>query len=821
VRGALATFPGFLRSHGITVAVSTVAAGIFGWVVNVWMLAVKFEGNNDVPVGSPVTGQNNTNWAVVFWVLCSMVVFGAVGYARAAGLRRFLYDVRTTPRVLVGLVRRDGVRARVHLLWGAGLAMLLGLLVPPAVGAVVSVGVLAALPTVIGAIAGSVLSRVGSAVLRPFRPGAAPFGMEAMIVGLSGAGAALFVAFVVPNSGIRAAVAGVCILLAIVLAQQAKAGIDAPGVTAALVAFTLGAVWVLRRVLAAKHVLADDGGFAECGLDFGTWWRQCQGAGAVRRQAVPGGVASAFGAPVGVFLGSWAGSVARLRPALFTHLAPPPPAPRLDPDSSWRTRAHAWEHGATVTIELADGSTVRCGTDAGGSIATPWVARGLHPTAAADPVADPVADPGGFDWRAPPPVDPFRGAPPAGTAEGLAARLNALADHAPSADHAAAVQRLFHDAPRQPQADLFERIEQLERQHHDVWRDRLEHVQGQQIDLATRAQQQLDALHRVAGSHAGATAPAPAVDRLTGSTGRLFEPAPSSTSIHRAVPGNPSGDVVTRLEVLQQQMRGFDDVHAPLNGHHVAVATAHHGLVAASPPGGSDATSGLAPSGGLPFSGQHGATLGALRDLLPLPAGPQVVHLPGAHAVVTASDLGAAPDLAGRGLEARHVVAAPDHVDRLAAATRTAAPDPTLAELERLQAELHRYRAVHGVPLAGPEPWYRAQVDALSSNAHQSTTLRLQTDLVSLQRDLHTMSALRARSESMDRLVEMRQTLESVVRGRMSVDDGNAVAVDRFGVGLAGLAGQVELMIAAQVAEDAATTRRDDGATRPEGDTDD
>ena len=711
LRGALKTLPTFLRHNLGTVLVSAIAAGVIGWVVNVWMLAVRFEGNNDVPAGSPVTGQNNTNWAVMFWVLFSMVLFGGVGYARAVGMRQFLYDLRTTPRVLLGLIHRDGARARIHLLWGAAVALLLGLAVPPAIAAVVSVGILATLPTIIGAICGSVLGRLFTGVLKPFRPGAQPLGMEAMIVGLVGSGLALALAFVVPSKGVRAAIAGICIIVAFVLARQLKAR------SAALVAVAAIAVYqALRWVLEAKQVLADDGGFAECGLDFGTWWRACEGAGAVRRQAVPGGVASAFGAPIGVFFGMWAGAVSKSRPAFLRDRSPRHPAPRPSTQTDtnidvglsdhWRDRPSAWHPATGHTLDVGSGSPVWSASDAHGHQTVPWMVGGEHPA-----TIDPIAHPHSFDWRTRPPTDPFGAATQGTDAASMADRLNTLHRYAPTPQHLAEVRQFFDRAPHQSLHHTLEDLGRIEADHRATWGERLTAADSRlDADLHHMASSRLEALHELSLDHA--------LPRDTGNFLRVLQqqqhdrfgevglpPSGTTTSVEHLFhvghatssgPAAPVADTRTtteRLEASLVEMQRYAATQHAMSGHTTALAAGHHdGL----PHGGAVgiAGTGMSPGPATPFTGVHGLQLGEARCGLPLTPGSQLVETLGGHALVTQGHLGTPADLGTDASHARATISAPDHLDRFAHARGVEQAGELIRRFDGLAARTHQLDAM-------------------------------------------------------------------------------------------------------------------------------
>ncbi|HEV3226758.1 MAG TPA: hypothetical protein VGZ52_07980, partial [Acidimicrobiales bacterium] len=52
-------FPTFLRTSLPSVIASAVTAGVVGYVLNIWIMAVKYQGTNDIPKGTPVTTGDN------------------------------------------------------------------------------------------------------------------------------------------------------------------------------------------------------------------------------------------------------------------------------------------------------------------------------------------------------------------------------------------------------------------------------------------------------------------------------------------------------------------------------------------------------------------------------------------------------------------------------------------------------------------------------------------------------------------------------------------------------------------------------------------
>ena len=83
VREVVSGLPGWLASHLPTAAVSAVAGGALGFVVNVWLMAARYDGWQKVPSGAPATGKGNLLQGGLFWALASALIFAIIGYWRA------------------------------------------------------------------------------------------------------------------------------------------------------------------------------------------------------------------------------------------------------------------------------------------------------------------------------------------------------------------------------------------------------------------------------------------------------------------------------------------------------------------------------------------------------------------------------------------------------------------------------------------------------------------------------------------------------------------------------------------------------------------
>ncbi|WP_317440816.1 hypothetical protein [Streptomyces collinus] len=293
--------PQWLRHHTLAALTSVVVGGVFGYVLNVWLIAVRYQGADKVPPNAPATSYGNFFQGALFWGLATTVLFGAFGYWHAVGTRQFLADLRGLPRALGALLRGDRA-AGVHLLWGAAVALLAAQVVPPAAGAVLAVGLLAAAPGVVGSIVSAFLYRIWSALVRSVAPTRGHWigGITGMTVGLLGSATALVVASLVSDGRVKWILAGVLALAALLV------GLTRRPSASTLILLFLGAALLAHGLTDALPAHANDGGTLEC---TGQAWLQCSGSGTVLRNSVVGGSAAAAGGILGSFIGDLAGTL--------------------------------------------------------------------------------------------------------------------------------------------------------------------------------------------------------------------------------------------------------------------------------------------------------------------------------------------------------------------------------------------------------------------------------------------------------------------------------------------------------------------------------
>ncbi|MEV0298372.1 hypothetical protein [Nocardia sp. NPDC050710] len=322
-------FPEWLRTHPFAALISAVVGGAFGYVWNVWLIAVRYGGDSKVPGGAPATGDGNLLAGALFWSVAGVVIFGIGSYWYTVGTRRFFGDLRGLPGALAALISGDRA-ARVHLLWGAAVGMLAAVVLAPSLSAVLAIGLLVAAPGVLGSILANFVGRVWSKPVGTFAPTRrhTVTGVTGMAVGLLGAAAALLVAAVIPSVIVE-------LILVLVLAGAALV-VSRIGKPPAATMLLLTAIPVLAWLINPVVAFAEDGGWQEC-RDLGEPWFSCPGTPAVLAHAGVGGVASAVGALAGTFLGAIAGTSGNGGPGAGPQQTPPP-----DPRGSDQAAMNNW-----------------------------------------------------------------------------------------------------------------------------------------------------------------------------------------------------------------------------------------------------------------------------------------------------------------------------------------------------------------------------------------------------------------------------------------------------------------------------------------------
>lgn len=301
VRSLVNGFISWVKSHSRRALISAVIGGVVAWFANIVLIVFKHDGWQKVPPGSPATGQGNLVSGGLFWGLASSLVFGVLARRRAVGKEQFWKDVRNLPDQIRALFRRDGKNASIHVLWGAGIAMLSTAAISPALGGILAVGLIATLPGVLGRLFSGLLYSVWGKVMQAVAPTTRhpPDPSATFAVTIAGAAASLAVAFFIPSRTAKLIAGGVLCALALALSLQRKQPVQA---AAAFIGVVVAAI-LLADVLDPQHAYANDGGYTECGRSLVEWFRRCPGKVQVLINSAGGGLAGAGGAPIGEWLG--------------------------------------------------------------------------------------------------------------------------------------------------------------------------------------------------------------------------------------------------------------------------------------------------------------------------------------------------------------------------------------------------------------------------------------------------------------------------------------------------------------------------------------
>lgn len=279
---------------------SAIFAGIVGYVANVLLMLLYYDGY--VKTGSgPATGQGNLINGSLIWAFGSTTFFALWGYRRAVGGKRFWSELRALPNVAQELLKADGPRAYVHLLWGAALALVTMQLVSPWLGGIMAIGVLGMLPSFLTRVLVGFGQSVWSWVASKFAPKSAePPGAVSMVVGLIGSVIALAAGFFLPGGFMSLMMSVVFGAGAYMLSRRDQP----PGGTAALLLVCAGsALLVVLDLFMPGLALAHDGGLPENQGSIVIWWSS-DGSKWLLWHAAAGGIAAGAGAPFGIAIGN-------------------------------------------------------------------------------------------------------------------------------------------------------------------------------------------------------------------------------------------------------------------------------------------------------------------------------------------------------------------------------------------------------------------------------------------------------------------------------------------------------------------------------------
>lgn len=291
----------WFKANARRAIITAVVGFAVGWVINVWVMAVRYDGFRAGPSALATADGNVLNGGLFFGIL-SMLVVGVVSYGFGVGWSTFRTEVAAVPGAIARLVRESGGRAWSLILWNGAVLMLVSGVVAPGVSAVLGLGLLAMAPSALSQIAGRFFVRLWAEAVNLVAPAKRPkvSGLGASLIGLTGAGAGLLLASQADTTSVR-------VVLAAVMIGGAYLIVARPGVSAGVVIVFggIGLVWI---VAGAYPAFADDGGWLEFQFsnpDANWWdWLTHPETQPVLVAGVAGGVATGAGAAAGAAVGS-------------------------------------------------------------------------------------------------------------------------------------------------------------------------------------------------------------------------------------------------------------------------------------------------------------------------------------------------------------------------------------------------------------------------------------------------------------------------------------------------------------------------------------
>ncbi|MEA3503276.1 MAG: hypothetical protein U9R47_10905, partial [Actinomycetota bacterium] len=170
--GALVgTIRAWIRQNLLRTIVMAAIGFLVGWVINTYIIAVRYEGSNAISgVGTTGGFMDMLRRGGMFWGVLSTIVFSLFAYGRRAGWRRLGREIASIPTVLRDTFVTGGTTAWALLLSGAAISLAAAVLIGPAVAGILSVGLLLAAPSPVSGIFGKVINRLLMSLVRVFAP---------------------------------------------------------------------------------------------------------------------------------------------------------------------------------------------------------------------------------------------------------------------------------------------------------------------------------------------------------------------------------------------------------------------------------------------------------------------------------------------------------------------------------------------------------------------------------------------------------------------------------------------------------------------------
>ena len=300
----------WLRHNLPQALVMSAVSFAFGWVVNFWVMAFRYDGFR-APYGSSdyITAQNSLVSASMFWAALTSFLFAVLAYGYRAGWGTLREEVFSLPSRISAMFKgEERNRSLTTLAWALALSLLLALAISPGVAAVTAGFFLFFAATPLGDLLAGVIRRLWMQLVARFAPHK---GEPTSEVGAAAVTAAGMVAGFVIAATVQFTVLKILAVVLAALAAYYFANEDELGSSGGTAVFLLmaAAVGLYEFFEAGVGIaLADDGGWSECGncnvIDYIT----STGATEVVSRSTVAGGASAVGAPIGAAIGDAIGS---------------------------------------------------------------------------------------------------------------------------------------------------------------------------------------------------------------------------------------------------------------------------------------------------------------------------------------------------------------------------------------------------------------------------------------------------------------------------------------------------------------------------------
>ncbi len=353
----------YLRANLTRAIVMSVLSFVAGWLLNIYVMAVRYEGSVIGP-GGTATSPGNVVQGGMYWGVLSTVVFSLLAYGHQAGWGKLRDDLLSLPGILRNTFASPAAGAWSMLLWGAAISLAAGALIGPAVAGILGAGLLLMAPSPISGILGRLITRLWLGVLGVVSPANKQRvgGIGGTIASVAGTALGMVLAWRTGSDSTKVVLAVVAAAAAFLIATRKATPQGIAGLF-----LLLGGLVALRRIFEGV-AFADDGGWSECGDCTLIDWSRSAGADDVIRSGAAGGTASGVGAALGTGLG---GAVADLGGGGDVPPRPDDAPPGGDdlPDRPSELPPIIDEHGEVM--EVSDGSQV----DAAGNPIPPGLVR--------------------------------------------------------------------------------------------------------------------------------------------------------------------------------------------------------------------------------------------------------------------------------------------------------------------------------------------------------------------------------------------------------------------------------------------------------------